>query len=72
MHNNPDGTLTAKIYPAIHAAKTADREADVRVIMEALIAIVEQEIRVDPAMWFWVHDRWKDGKKRYKQYRKGV
>lgn len=72
MHNNPDGTLTAKIYPSIHAAKTADREADVRVIMEKLIAIVEQEIRVDPAMWFWVHDCWKDGKKRYKQYRKGV
>ncbi len=72
MHNNPDGTLTAKIYPAIHATKTAEREADVRGIMEALIAIVEQEIRSDPAMWFWVHDRWKDGKKRYQQYRKGV
>lgn len=72
MHNNPDGTLTAKIYPAIHTAKTADREADVRVIMEELIAIAEREIRMDPAMWFWVHDRWKDGRERYKKYRKGV
>ena len=34
--------------------------------MEKLIRIAEEEIRRDPAMWFWVHDRWKDGKRRYR------
>ena len=72
MHNNPDGTLTARIYPALHTAKTPNRSEDVRVIMEELVAIAEREIRLDPAMWFWVHDRWKDGRKRYEMYKKGV
>jgi KDO2-lipid IV(A) lauroyltransferase len=68
MHNNADGTLTAVIHPAIHAVKTTDRNENVHVIMRELIAIAEEEIRKDPAMWFWVHDRWKDGKKRYKNH----
>ena len=72
MHNNPDGTLTARIYPALHTPKTADRDADVSGIMKELMVIAEREIKLDPAMWFWVHDRWKDGRKRYEKYMKGV
>lgn len=72
MHNNPDGTLTAVIHPPLHALKTRDREENVHVIMRRLIAIAEDEIRRDPTMWFWVHDRWKDGRQRYKEYKKGV
>lgn len=72
MHNNPDGTLTARIYPALHTEKPPNRSQDVRVIMKELVAIAEREIRLDPPMWFWVHDRWKDGRKRYKEYKKGV
>ena len=26
----------------------------------------DKEIRENPPMWFWVHDRWKDGKKRFR------
>ena len=29
------------------------------------MAILEQEIRSNPPMWFWVHDRWKDGEARF-------
>lgn len=72
MHNNPDGTLTAKIYPSFHTPKTSSRDEDVSVIMNRLAAIAEREIKGDPAMWFWVHDRWKDGRKRYEMYKKGV
>ena len=66
MHNQPDGTLTAVIHPCFHADPQLSREENSHVIMEKLIRIAEEEIRRDPAMWFWVHDRWKDGKRRYR------
>ena len=68
MHNNVDGTLTLNFLPPLYTAKTADRKQDVHALMEKLIVIAEQEIVQDPAMWFWVHDRWKDGKKRYAKF----
>ena len=65
--------MTARISPAfIDTPKTADRDADVSGIMKELMVIAEREIKLDPAMWFWVHDRWKDGRKRYEKYMKGV
>lgn len=39
--------------------------------MKELVVILEQEIIKYPEMWFWVHDRWKDGRERYKQFKKG-
>lgn len=71
MHNNPDGTLTAKIYPPLYTPKTSNRNEDVSGIMKELVVIAQQEIIKDPAMWFWVHDRWKDGKARYKTFKEG-
>jgi len=71
MHNNADGTMTAKIYPPLYTPKTVNRAEDVRGIIKLLISIAEKEIKRDPAMWFWVHDRWKDGRERYKKYMEG-
>ena len=71
MHNNPDGTLTAKIYPPLYTPKTTNRNADVSGIMKELVVIAQQEIINDPTMWFWVHDRWKDGRKKYKLFKEG-
>ena len=51
MHNNPDGTLRAKIYPPLYTPKTK--------------TVLEHEIIENPPMWFWVHDRWKDGRQRF-------
>lgn len=65
MNYNPDGTRTVRIYPPLYAEKTKDKEKDLYQVTEKLIAILEQEIRANPPMWFWVHDRWKDGKKRF-------
>ncbi|MEG0831570.1 MAG: hypothetical protein RSF75_04425 [Acidaminococcaceae bacterium] len=42
-----------------------------RQAMDELIVICEQEIVNDPAMWFWVHDRWKDGREKYKKTLEG-
>lgn len=65
LHNNADGTCTAKIHPVIHCQKTKDREQDFYEATRKLVDVLEDEIRNDPAMWFWVHDRWKDGRERF-------
>ena len=65
LHNNEDGTCTAKFYPKFHTPKTKDREADFYAATEQLVRILEEEIKADPAMWFWTHDRWKDGRQRF-------
>ena len=65
MHYDENGQSYAKIYPPLYTPKTRNKEEDVRQIMEQLVDILEAEIRSNPPMWFWVHDRWKDGKKRF-------
>ena len=65
MHYDPDGSCRAKIYPPIYAEKTKDKERDLYQATEKLMTILEQEIRSNPPMWFWVHDRWKDGEARF-------
>lgn len=67
LHNNDDGTCSAKIYPPIYAEKTEDKEKDYYRATEQMVRILEQEIIMHPEMWFWVHDRWKDGRKRFKK-----
>ena len=66
MHYDSDGSCRAKIYPPIYAEKTKDKDRDLYQATKKLMAILEQEIRDNPPMWFWVHDRWKDGEKRFK------
>ena len=65
MHYDPDGSCRAKIYPPIYAEKTKDKDRDLYQVTEKLMTILEQEIRSNPPMWFWVHDRWKDGEARF-------
>ena len=65
MHYDEDGGCRAKIYPPLYAEKTKDKDRDLYQVTEKLMAILEQEIRANPPMWFWVHDRWKDGEKRF-------
>ena len=67
MHYDPDGGCRAKIYPPFYVERTEDKEKDLYQATEKLIQILEQEIRSNPSMWFWVHDRWKDGKKRFRK-----
>ena len=66
MHYDEDGSCRAKIYPPLYAEKTKDRDRDLARVTEKMMAVLEQEIRENPPMWFWVHDRWKDGKKRFR------
>ena len=66
IHNEDDENFTIKIYPPIYTKKTTDLVQDLSKPTEELMLIAEHEIISDPSMWFWVHDRWKDGKKKYK------
>jgi KDO2-lipid IV(A) lauroyltransferase len=65
MHYDSDGSCRAKIYPPLYAEKTPDKERDLYQLTEQLIKILETEIRSNPPMWFWVHDRWKDGRQHF-------
>lgn len=67
MHNNADGTCSAKIYPPLYTPKTKDKEQDFYDVTQELVTILEHEIITHPEMWFWVHDRWKDGKQRFRK-----
>ena len=64
-HYDPDGRCRMKVYPPIVCEKTKDKDADLYRATAKLIAILEDEIRSNPPMWFWVHDRWKDGRERF-------
>lgn len=65
LHNNDDGTCTAKIYAPLYTPKTKDKQRDFYNVTRQLVTVLEQEIIAHPEMWFWVHDRWKDGRKRF-------
>lgn len=45
--------------------KSKDREKDFYDVTQELVVILEHEIISHPEMWFWVHDRWKDGRERF-------
>ena len=66
IHNEDDEKFTIRIHPPLYTKKTADRVQDLRKPTEELMLIAEHEIISAPSMWFWIHDRWKDGKKKYK------
>lgn len=70
LHNNEDGTCSAKIYPPIYTPKTRDKQADLYSVACKMVTILEHEIVACPEMWFWVHDRWKDGRKRFGKEKK--
>jgi len=65
LHNNDDWTCTAKIYPPLYTPKTKNKQDDFYQVTRQLVTILEQEIIAHPEMWFWVHDRWKDGRQRF-------
>ncbi len=65
LHNNADGTCRAIIHPPLYTPKTKNREQDLYTVTRQMVTILEHEIIADPEMWFWVHDRWKDGRRRF-------
>jgi len=56
---NGDGTYTGRFLPAIHADRTADKEADLVQTTRRCFEVLEGIIRERPALWMWGHKRWK-------------
>lgn len=56
---NPDGTHTLILRPAVWVSKTDDAEEDIRQATQTLTTILENHIRAWPDQWFWLHNRWK-------------
>lgn len=48
------------VLPPVEPPNSGDRNADVRILMERLNALLEQWIRERPAEWLWLHRRWPD------------
>ncbi len=70
LHNNDDGTCAAKIYPPLYTPRTKNKTQDFYDVTKQMVTILEHEIIVHPEMWFWVHDRWKDGRQRFRNKNK--
>ncbi|MDR3348329.1 MAG: lysophospholipid acyltransferase family protein [Acidaminococcales bacterium] len=59
LRQREDGKHEIFVKGPIEGENTGDRETDIKNTTAALMAMLEEEIRKDPAMWFWLHDRWK-------------
>ncbi|HYH22431.1 MAG TPA: lipid A biosynthesis lauroyl acyltransferase [Azospirillum sp.] len=48
------------VFPPLEPPATGDRNADSRVLMERMNALLEGWIRERPEQWLWMHRRWPD------------
>jgi len=55
----PDGRLAISYREAIRPIPKGGIEEDIRDLMQACTAILEEEIRRHPECWLWMHDRWR-------------
>lgn len=55
----PDGRLRIKFEPAFHAPQTGDEAHDVWFATWLMVARIEAQIRKEPRLWFWMHNRFK-------------
>jgi Kdo2-lipid IVA lauroyltransferase/acyltransferase len=54
-----DDTHLGRLLAPVQRPATGDRVADIRVLTEQLTGVIEEQVRADPAQWFWIHDRWR-------------
>lgn len=54
-----DGLQHMQIFPEIEAIITGDEEKDVVVNTQLCTTFIENQIRLHPDQWVWMHERWK-------------
>ncbi len=53
-------------HPAFEITRTGDMKKDIQINTQRFHQFLEEEIRKDPAQWFWIHRRW-ERRKRHKR-----
>ena len=48
----------ARVYPPVEADLSADKQADVQRMTQAVMDIVSEAILAEPEQWFWYNKRW--------------
>lgn len=61
-----EGKHIINVSPPLYAEKTDDKKRDTIVTTIKLNEIIEDHIRRYPEEWFWLHNRWKWTRKKYK------
>ncbi len=59
MCKRPDGMHEITLQPPIYVEHTDDKEKDIRDATVVIMKKLEDEIRKNPEMWYWLHNRWK-------------
>jgi Kdo2-lipid IVA lauroyltransferase/acyltransferase len=55
----PDGRHVAELLPPVAWDDLGGDVYPIREITARLTRVIEQQIRVEPEQWLWLHDRWK-------------
>ena len=61
-----DGRHRLIIKKPIFVERTKNKAADIRRTTQQLMDMLEAHVRCRPEEWFWLHDRWKSIRNRYK------
>jgi KDO2-lipid IV(A) lauroyltransferase len=66
IHRQKDETHLITIEPPVELVCTEDPDSDAVVNTAACTAVLERFVRMHPAQWVWMHDRWRRGLKESK------
>jgi KDO2-lipid IV(A) lauroyltransferase len=58
-HPGPRSSYLIRVGPPLPFEPGTDAEGDVLKITQASTKMIEAEIRREPGLWFWFHNRWK-------------
>jgi KDO2-lipid IV(A) lauroyltransferase len=61
-----DGQYEIYVSKPIPIEHSQDREKDIKEATTVLMQMLGEEIKKTPAMWFWLHNRWKAERAKYK------
>lgn len=55
----PDNSHVGVIMPELELEWTEDKDADIKRNTQIMVKLIEEQIRLRPEQWFWMHQRWK-------------
>lgn len=55
----PGDRFTGRFYPALDLVQTGDKERDIHDWTARITQVIEEQVRLAPDQWLWLHNRWK-------------